>query len=78
MSRTRPEERKGKPVKAGEVEFDAVSLATIFDENRKDKMVARNSASVKSKDVMSVELQEGMVIRAENTINTREDEGLSI
>ena len=68
MSRTRPEERKGKPVKAGEVEFDAVSLATIFG----GEMVVGNSASVKS--VKSNELQKGMVIPAADTIiNTRED-----
>ena len=70
MSRTRPEERKGKPVKAGKIVCEVLSLS----KNIGGEMVVGNSASVKSDGVLSVALKEGMVISAADTIiNTRED-----
>ncbi len=53
-----------KPVKPGEIELEAISLATIINEEEKNELVSNNSGTVKSTEIMSPELHEGMVITA--------------
>ena len=54
------------PVEPGKIEIEAVSMATIINAEEKDKLIANNSTSVKSLEVMSPELDEGMIIQAQD------------
>ncbi len=55
-----------KPVKPGKIELEAISLATIINENEKNELVSNNSDTVKSMEIMSPELHEGMVITVQD------------
>ena len=60
------ENMKRKPVKPGKIELEAVSIATIINENEKNEIVSNNSDTVKSMEIMSPELHEGMVITVQD------------
>lgn len=63
-----------KPVKPGKIELEAISLATIINENEKNELVSNNSDTVKSMEIMSPELHEGMVITAQNGGNPEKEQ----
>ena len=53
-----------KPVKPGKIELEAISLATIINEDERDEIISSNSDTVKSMEIMSP--HEGMVITVED------------
>ncbi|MBR3163145.1 MAG: hypothetical protein IKF17_03490 [Clostridia bacterium] len=62
MAERGSENIKRKPVEPGKIELEAVSIATIINENEKNELVSNNSDTVQSMEIMSPELHEGMVI----------------
>ena len=63
-----------KPVKPGKIELEAVSIATIINEKDKEELVSNNNNTVKSMEIMSQELHEGLVIMAEDGGNPEREQ----
>lgn len=66
MTGSESEKITRKPVKPGKIELEAISLATIINEDERDEIISSNSDTVKSMEIMSPELHEGMVITVED------------
>ena len=55
-----------KPVEPGKIELEAISLATIINGKEENELVSNNSDTIKSMEIMSPELHEGMVITVQD------------
>ena len=64
-----------KPVKPGRIELEAISLATIINGKEKNELVSNNSDTIKSMEIMSPELHEGMVITVQNGGTPEKEKG---
>lgn len=73
MAERGSENIKRKPVKPGTIELEAVSIATIVNDE-KNKFVSNNNETIPSMDPMSLDLQEGMVIEAKDGGNPSKEE----
>ena len=66
MAERGSENIRRKPVEPGKIELEAVSIATIINEKDKNEIVSNNNDTVKSMEIMSPELHEGMVIAVQD------------